>query len=231
MASSVDAAFSGYDATASGRITQLPSVTCMPPQQAKAIWDRVFAMPQYASMSTADKTLVLELAVLCAVKLTTSPLANYNGVKFVITEGSVADSTTGAAAVRAQVFDMADLRSMVTTSGDEWRRFFGNFTLLANKLLQDTTNREIVSLRALIARRYNTDNHAMIPWCFDFALCMPQVIPQAVYNWLLNHKVSKVAMRVNSIEGGKTGEEAAVEDQRRIEASKPTTVIRGLGSL
>lgn len=235
VASSVDAAFVGYDQTMSGRIEKLPVVTSMPPEQAKAIWTRIFNMPAYAGFTNSDKTLVLELAVLSAVKLTTSPLANYNGIKFVISAGAAADTTTGAASTKGKVFDMADLRNAVTTDGDAWRGFFGNFVMLANKLLQDTTNQEIVSLRAVLARRYNTNSPAMIPWCFDFALCQPEVIPQAVYNWLKEHKVHKVSTRVSSVGGGKLGSDEVVEDQRRYEIAQSTapstSKIRGLGGL
>jgi hypothetical protein len=227
---SLAASFGDYDQVASGRITSLPTIGRLPDAQAKNIWRRVFQQSKYSSWSVADKTTVLDVCVLSAVKLTTSPLADYN-VDLVISAGRAADSTTGTATAAAKVFSLQDLRDQITGDTDELRRFFGVYANLATKLLRDTSNPAVMEVRAVISRRYETNNPAYIPYCFDFALCRPELVPAAIYPWLVEHKITKTALRAAPIENGKTQEVAAEEKGRQIAAAPNmgAKAPRGLG--
>lgn len=224
--------FGDYSELDSGKVRTLPSVSRMPAAEAKKIWDKVWRKHSYQSWSVANKTMVLDALCLFAVKATTSPLANWD-VELLISPGSEGDSTSGSVPVKAKIFRVQDIRDQIIGHNDELRRFMGNYVQITINLLRDTTNDAVRELRSIIAKRYGTNSPAIIPYCFDFALCMPEAIPDAYYAFLSEHKVNALSLRAAPVENAKPASANAEEKARQMtKVEKPSPPqIRGLSGL
>lgn len=225
------ASFGDYSELDAGKVFTLPSVSRMPAAEAKKIWDKVWSKAPYNAWSVANKTAVLDALCLFAAKATTSPLANWD-VELLISPGSTSDSASGSVAVLPKIFRVQDVRDQVIGHNDELRRFMGNYAKVTVNLLRDTTNDAVRELRGILAKRYKTNNSAVIPYCFDFVLCMPEIVPDAYYQFLIEHRENTLSLRAAPIENSKP--ERAVEEEKSRQLNKvdrQPPQVRGLAGL